>query len=289
MYTALGPGAIGIQGLSLPESIELARDSGFAGLVFDIREAADLADAHGADYVRRLFAEAGVRPASWSVPGAVPRGEIVPDDLARLPRYAAVARALECPRATTFLPPGSNDLPYQKNFAWTVDRMRPFAAALAEAGCWLGIEFCGPATFRATFQHEFIYTIAGIQELGEAIGTGNIGVLLDAFHLYTAGGTVADLDALSVDEIVVVHVNDAVPGVPRDEQQDLVRMLPLASGVLEIVPFMHKLRDLGYAGPVMPEPFSQQLSDLAATDPLAAARETAASMDGLWRAAGLTA
>jgi hypothetical protein len=38
----------------------------------------------------------------------------------------------------------------------------------------------------------------------------------------------------------------------------------------------------------MPEPFSQRLDDLAASDPLAAARETAGSMDELWRAAGLT-
>ena len=218
-----------------------------------------------------------------------PRGGNAPEHLERLPRYTAVARALECPRATTFLPPGSNERSYAENFRWNVERIRPFAAALAEAGCWLGIEFCGPATFRAEFQHEFIYTIAGTQELGEAIGTGNIGVLLDAFHHYTAGGALADLDALSVDEVVVVHVNDAVPGVPRDEQQDLVRMLPLAGGVIEIVPFMHNLRDMGYDGPVMPEPFSQPLADLAATDPLAAARETAGSMDQLWRAAGLTA
>jgi sugar phosphate isomerase/epimerase len=50
---------------------------------------------------------------------------------------------------------------------------------------------------------------------------------------------------------------------------------------------MRALREMGYDGPVMPEPFSQRINDLAATDPEAAAREAARSMDALWRAAGL--
>jgi predicted xylose isomerase-like sugar epimerase len=51
---------------------------------------------------------------------------------------------------------------------------------------------------------------------------------------------------------------------------------------------MQALQKLGYDGPVMPEPFSQRVSDLAATDPLAAAREAARSMEALWRTAGVT-
>lgn len=287
MYKALGPGAIGIRDISLPEAITLARDTGFGGLVFDIREATRLADERGIDAVRALFRQAGVLPASWSVPGTDARNPADERDLAALPGYLAVARALECPRATSFLPPGSNDRAYAENFSWTVERLRPFAAALADAGCWFGLEFCGPKTYLREFRHEFIYTIAGVLELGEAIGTGNIGVLLDAFHLYTSGGTNDDIDQLSADEIVMVHVNDAVAGVERDDQMDLVRMLPVTTGVIDIVGFMDKVKQTGYDGPVMAEPFHQPLADLAATDPVAAARETARSLDELWRVAEL--
>ena len=56
MYTALGPEQLGIRGLALPQAIELARVSGFAGLAFDVRAAADAADAHGIDTVRAWFA-----------------------------------------------------------------------------------------------------------------------------------------------------------------------------------------------------------------------------------------
>ena len=63
--------------------------------------------------------------------------------------------------------------------------------------------------------------------------------------------------------------------------------LPMETGVIDLAGFMRALREMGYDGPVMPEPFSQRINDLAATDPEAAARDAARSMDALWRAAGL--
>jgi sugar phosphate isomerase/epimerase len=111
-------------------------------------------------------------------------------------------------------------------------------------------------------------------------------VLLDSWHLYTSGGTLADLERLTNEDVVVVHVNDAPAEIARDEQIDTVRMLPMETGVIDLVGFMHALRAMGYDGPVMPEPFSQRINDLAATDPDSAAREAARSMDALWGAAG---
>jgi sugar phosphate isomerase/epimerase len=129
----------------------------------------------------------------------------------------------------------------------------------------------------------------GLLELGRAIGTGNVGLLLDAYHLYTSGGQIADLDRITAWDVVYVHVNDAIAGVPRDEQLDQVRTLPAETGVLEIGPFLRKLDQLGYDGPVTPEPFSKRLNELAATDPLAAAREAARSMRVVWDAAEIRA
>jgi sugar phosphate isomerase/epimerase len=154
-------------------------------------------------------------------------------------------------------------------------------------GCRFGIEFIGPKTYRAAFQHEFIYTLDGVMELISAIGTGNVGVMLDSWHLYASGGSLADLQQLTNQDVVVVHVNDAPAGIARDEQIDTVRTLPMETGVIDLVGFMRALQAMGYDGPVMPEPFSKRVNELAATDRLAAAREAARSMDELWRAAGL--
>jgi sugar phosphate isomerase/epimerase len=287
MYATIGPEALGIRGLSLSDAIALARDAGFAGLSFDSRAAAQVIDEQGLAAVQEQFARAGVKPALWNLPVAWRDDNQWETDLRELPRLARAARNLGATRTATYLPSGSDERPFQENFDWHVARLRPIAEVLRDEGCRFGIEFIGPKTYRAAFRHEFIHTMDGVMDLKSAIGTGNVGVLLDSWHLYTSGGTLADLERLTNDDVVVVHVNDAPAGIGRDEQIDTVRTLPMETGVIDLVGFMRALREMGYDGPVMPEPFSQRLTDLAATDPEAAAREAARSMDALWRAAGL--
>jgi len=208
-------------------------------------------------------------------------------ELADLPALAELGRALGCTRTCTVLPSGSGERPYDENFAWTVERLRPIAEALRGQDCRLGIEFLGPKTLRARQAHEFIYTLGGLMELAGAIGTGNVGLLLDAWHLYTSGGEIAELDRITARDVVAVHVNDAPPGIPLDEQIDNVRALPMETGVMDLPGFMGKLGAMGYDGPVTAEPFSRRVNDLAATDPGAAVAETARAMDALWRASSL--
>lgn len=287
MYATISPDAVGIRGLSLSEAIALARDSGFAGLSFDSRAAARAADQHGLAAVQDEFARGGVKPALWNLPVAWRDDAQWQADLRELPRLAATARELGSTRTATYMPSGSDQRPFRENFDWHVARLRPIAEVLRDEDCQFGIEYLGPKTYRAAFRHEFIHTLDGVMELVTAIGTGNVGLLLDSWHLYTSGGTLADLERLTSHDVVVVHVDDAPPGVALDEQIDTVRALPMETGVIDLVGFMRALRKMGYDGPVMPEPFSQRLNDLAATDPGAAAREAARSMTALWRAAGL--
>jgi sugar phosphate isomerase/epimerase len=287
MYATIGPDQLGIRGLSLSDAIALARAAGFAGLSFDSRAAARAVDERGLDTVQDQFAQAGVRPALWNLPVAWRDDDQWQADLRELPRLAATVRALGATRTATYMPSGSDERSFQENFDWHVARLRPIAEVLRDEGCQFGIEFIGPKTYRAAFRHEFIHTLDGVMELVAAIGTGNVGVMLDSWHLYTSGGTLADLERLTNHDVVVVHVNDAPAGIARDEQIDTVRTLPMETGVIDLVGFMRALREMGYDGPVMPEPFSQRINDLAATDPEAAAREAARSMDALWRAAGL--
>lgn len=284
MFKNLSPGAIGIRGLSLPESIDLAKASGFAGIDFSIREAAALADEHGLDHVRTLFQNAGVLPGQWGLPVAWNKDEWAAD-LEQLPKLAALGRELGCTRTATWCPSGSNDREYDENFQWHANRFRPIAEVLAENGCRLGIEFLGPKTIRDRFQHTFIYTLEGMMELAEAIGTGNVGLLLDAWHHYTSGGSLDDLDKIENADIVTVHVNDAPEGVALDAQVDNVRRLPMETGVIDLPGFMRKLAALNYDGPVTAEPFSARIN--AIEDPLQAAQLAASCMDEMWKAAGL--
>jgi sugar phosphate isomerase/epimerase len=285
MFKNLSPGAIGIHGLSLPESIGLAQSAGFVGIDFDIREAAALAGEHGIEHVRALFENAGVLPGQWGLPVAWNKDDQWGQDLAQLPKLAALGRELGCTRTATWCPPASNDRPYEENLHWHVVRFRPIAEVLADHGCQLGIEFIGPKTIRDRFQYTFIYTLEGMMELAQAIGTGNVGLLLDTWHLYTSGGSLGDLDKIRSEDIVTVHVNDAPDGIARDEQVDNVRRLPMETGVIDLPGFMKKLQALGYDGPITPEPFSERIN--AIQDPLEAARLAAEYMDKLWKASGL--
>ena len=59
----------------------------------------------------------------------------------------------------------------------------------------------------------------------------------------------------SGDRVAGVHVNDAKKGRSRDEQQDMERELPLATGIIDSVSVVKTLSGLGYDGPVTVEPF----------------------------------
>ena len=284
MYKSIAPGALGIRGKSLVESAELARQAGFEGLDFDIKAADDLAHAQGIDRVRAIFADNEIRPGCWGLPFDW-RADDWRDGVAELERQAEVAAELGAFRCATWCPPSSAEREFEDNFAWHVERFRAIAAALKTAGVRFGIEFIGPQSMRPAHQHDFIHTMDGMLELAAAIGTGNVGLLLDAWHLHTSGGALDDLDRISADDVVHVHVNDAPPGLTMAEYDDHDRRLPMETSVLPLEGFMHKLMALGYAGPVTPEPFSKRVNTIE--DPLEAAQLTARHMERLWKVAGL--
>jgi sugar phosphate isomerase/epimerase len=213
------------------------------------------------------------------------------EDLKQLPKLASLGRELGCTRTATWCPPGSNDLDYDENFAWHVARYRPIAQVLADHGCRLGIEFIGPQTIRARIKYTFIYTLGGMMELAHAIGggqgtsAGNVGLLLDAWHLYTSGDSLDVLDTITAQDVVTVHVNDAPEGLTMDQYVDNDRRLPMETGVIDLPGFMKKLAAMGYDGPITPEPFSARVN--AIEDPLEAAQLVAEYMDKLWAAGGL--
>ncbi len=283
MFKNLNAGAIGINNKSLAETIVLAKKSGFAGIDFNIREAAQLADEHGVGYVRSLFGEHNVLPGSWGLPVAWNQDEWQAD-LADLPRLAALGVELGCRRTATWCPSWSDSRDYAANYRWHIERYRPIAEVLREHGCSFGIEFLGPKSLRTGHKYEFIYTLDGMMKLAADIGTGNVGLLLDAWHLYTSGDGLEALDNITAADIVAVHINDAPAGIPVDELPDTVRCLPLETGVIDLVGFMRKLAALGYDGPVTTEPFNQRINAIAAADPEAAALAVSQAMDLLWQA-----
>ena len=279
MYKSLNAPAIGIKTLALPDLIALARATGFAGVDFDMVEALTFDPAA----LRDLFGD--IRPAQWGLPVRGPQSEWATDatQLAACARRAADLGALRC---ATWVPSWSDSRDLASNTAFHIARLTPVAGILADHGVALGLEFLGPVTLFKSHRHAFIHQMQPMIDMARQIGP-NVGLLLDAWHLFTSGGTLADLAALKPADIVHVHINDAPVGVPFDAVLDNVRHMPLETGVLDLAGFMRTLNALGYDGPVTTEPFSARLNAIAASDPGAAAQEVSAAMDRLWQISGL--
>ena len=62
------------------------------------------------------------------------------------------------------------------------------------------------------------------------------------------------------------------------------RAMPSETGVIDLVGFLKVLREIGYDGPVSPEPFNPRLKELPAEQ---AVRETHEALETAWQAAGV--
>jgi sugar phosphate isomerase/epimerase len=281
VFRNLSPNAIGIRA-NLVDAIGLASRHSWQGIDLAIPEAAHLVEERGFESVAGLFESAGLRLGGWGLPFDW-RSGYSRAALSTLGEQAALAWRLGCTRAYTWVPPASYDLPFRQNFDRHITLLRPIAAALDEHGCRLGLEFIGPRTMRDGRRYGFIYSLEGMLCLAQALGS-SAGVLLDSYHWYTSLGTLADIRGLRAEDVVYVHVNDAPAGIAVDAQLDQVRRLPGATGVVDIVGFLETLKEIGYDGPVTPEPFEKRLESLA---PDAACQEAHQSMLGVWQRAGV--
>lgn len=258
MLRTLSAGAVHVRPENLDDALSLAKEFGFGGLEFDPRVIADL----GSEAAKAKFDAAGVAPAVFGMTVEWRRDEeTYRQGLAELPRLAKAAGEIGCRRTATWVLPGSDERPLEENVKFHVERFRPIAEILGENGISFGLEFIGPKTLRDRFKYPFPHTQDGMLEVAEKVGP-NVGLLHDAWHWYTSGGTVEDIKRLRPEQIVYVHVNDAPEGVPVDEQLDNVRRLPAATGVIDLAGYFGALREIGYEGPVAAEPFFDALGQL---------------------------
>jgi sugar phosphate isomerase/epimerase len=287
MFRCLSPGAVGI-GATFEQGLRLAAETGFDALDVPLGEVAKLAEEKGIGHVKKMFEDAGVKPGGWGLPVQFRTSEEeFEKGMQGFPRLAKIAGELGSPWCATWILPFSDKLDYKTNFELHARRLRAAAKVLRDHGCRLGLEFVGPWTMRQGKKYPFVADMAGMLHLAEEIGTGNVGLLLDCWHWYTAFGTVKDILRLRGLDVVYVHMNDAPAGIPADEQVDNVRALPGATGVIDAAGFLKALDMIGYDGPVVVEPFSKELSAVAKENPAEAARRTAEALNKVWKAAGL--
>ena len=255
MFRCMNPGAIGI-GLDWEQCLPLAKAAGFEGIDVGIDPATP------ASYYEDKLAEHDLEAGGMGLPVDF-RGDAdtFEQGLASLDAIAQCAAEVGCTRFPTWILPFSDTLPLKENFQLHAERLGQAAKILADQGCSLGLEFIGPKTCREGHRYSFPHTLEHMLDLCDAVGP-NAGLLLDSWHWYTSLGTVDEILALEARQVVYVHINDAPTGIPVDQQVDSIRSLPGETGVQDLPGFLDALRQIGYDGPVVPEPFVKELGDL---------------------------
>lgn len=283
MFRNLNLGALGFR-VPFSEAVELAKVGDFQGVDIDVLEMKEIIKTKSVEEVEGVVKERGLKLGGWGLPVNF-RGdkEVYKRDLKMLPNLAEVASELGCRRAFTWIAPFSDEMPFEENFKLHVERLRPVAEILEDHHCLFGLEFVAPKTLRANHKYEFIHTMDGILRLCEAVGTRNLGLLLDCWHWYTSHGTLDQLRRLRGDQVIYVHVNDAPLGIPVDEQIDNIRCLPGETGVIDIIGFLRTLKKIGYDGPVTPEPFEKKLKEMPVKETV---KKVGEALGRVWRKIG---
>lgn len=272
MYRCLNPGAVGVK-MEWEAVLPLAKACGFAGVDVPVRPDTDVAR------VKALLAEHGLKPGGQGLPFDFRGTEAVyRDGLKTLRAVAEKAAAIGQTRFYIWIFSFSDTLPFKENFRFHAERLGETAKILRDSGCRLGLEFLGPRHFREDKPHSFVHDIVGMMQLAEAVGP-NAGLLLDSWHWHMSLGTLSEIRALTNDQVVYVHINDAPAGIPIERQQDSVRAVPGETGVLDLPAFLAALRAIGYDGPVVAEPFVKELGTMP---PLAALKRVQAGLDRVW-------
>ncbi|GAB4129729.1 MAG: sugar phosphate isomerase/epimerase [Acidobacteriota bacterium] len=267
-------GAIGVRA-TLAEAIELAARHGFESVGGDMTALAAMG-AEERQGIAELLRSKGLKWGAAGLPVEFRRDEeTFRKDMEKLGRSAAAWREVGGTRVGTWIMPNHDTLTYLQNLRQHVERLRETADILADHGLRLGLEYVGPKTSWTARRFPFIHTMAEMKDLLEGIDRSNVGFILDSWHWYTAGEQESDLLSLTHDQVVAVDLNDAPAGIPVDQQMDLKRKLPTATGVIDVRTFLRALIKIGYDGPVRAEPFDESLNGLPADEAVA---RTAAAM-----------
>jgi hypothetical protein len=271
---ALTPGSIGVTAQSQKELNSLAQRHRFEAVEPRLDEIAGMSSEQLAETVADLKA----KQLGWAAPGLPvdfrKDDKTFQDGLAKLPRLAAGLQRAGGTRIGTWLSPSHDQLTYRANFKQHGARLREVGRILKDHGLRLGLEYVGTQLLLVGKRYPFVHTMAETRELIAEIGTGNVGFVLDTWHWWTAGDTEADILALTNSDVVSVDLNDAPKGIPKEQQKDNERELPVATGVIDIATFVNALAKIGYDGPARPEPFNKVLNALD-NDPACAAASAA--------------
>ena len=231
----------------------------------------------GLPALKRDLRRAGVRAATLNSVEHVtfndPSGRI--RMLEDFQRFCRVAEAIGAETVIVVPSPRPKGVSLSAIEKESVRVLRELSALARPHGVRLAYEFLG-------FADCTVNTLAQCAAIVEKVKRGNVGLVLDTFHFFAGGSTVASIAEVNPEKIFIVHVND-VERAPRRKMHDALRLFP-GKGILPLGRILRAVKAIGYRGDVSVEIFRPQYWN---RPPLRVAREAKKSALAALRGAGL--
>jgi sugar phosphate isomerase/epimerase len=236
---------------TLPEAIQGCVDAGL-GAIGVWREQLAEVGLHDAGL---LIMEARLRVSSLCRGGFFTTADPAEAEAAERNNRAALEEAAALEAATLVLvpgglPAGDKDLPAARDRATrAIERLVPHAR---ELGVTLGIEPMNPIY---AADRGVISTLASALDIAERFDPGDVGVVVDTFHLWWEPG-IADQIRRAGDRIVSYQVCDWITPLPADT---LLARGMMGDGHIDFPAFTRAVAATGYTGDVEVEIFNADL------------------------------
>lgn len=258
---AFTPGSIGVK-TDQEGAITLAAKYGFESVQPFAQDLAKLSDSELKSMPAELK-KVGLQWAAAGLPVDFRKDETgYQEGLKALREQAPVYEKAGVTRMGTWMMPLHDELTYLAYFKLIARRVREMARILADHNIRLGLEYVGTPSLRIRGKYQFVHSMAETKELIAEAGAPNVGFVLDSWHWYTARESKADLLTLKNEDVVSADLNDAPAGLELNELHDTTHELPAATGVIPVADFLSALIEIGYDGPIRPEPFNKRLNEM---------------------------
>lgn len=232
---------------SLAEDIRSAAAAGFEAVELWHRKFPDyLKDHTGAD-LARLLRQHNLKAATIC-PLFVQFGEEAAPARKAVAEAAQMAAEIGCPTLLVCVRVPPEGLTRAEQIDLAAHETGLAADAAAPYGVSLAVEPLG--------RHALVPGPNEALEIVRKAGRPNLGIMMDTFHYYKSAVSMADIAAIPVDKVLIIHVNDS-DDLPREQLRDANRLYP----TLGVIPAAEMLRPLikgGYQGALSVEIFREE-------------------------------
>ena len=260
----------------LTTDIAVAGRAGFDFVEIWAAKLIDYLEGGGLPALRRDLKRAGVTAATLNSVEHVtfndPSGHV--RMLEDFERFCRVAEAIACETVLVVPSPRPKGVSMAAIEQESVKVLRELSGIAKPYGVRLAYEFLG-------FADCTVNSLAQCAAIVEKVARPNVGLVLDTFHFFAGGSTIASILEVDPRKVFIVHIND-VERAPRRKMHDALRLFP-GKGILPLDRIFRALKSIGYDGGVSVEIFRPQYWKRA---PLAVAREARTSSLTVLRQAG---